>query len=200
MYANAIVFNAVTSDNYNVTLVKADLNVTLTPVTLVWTPAATTLTYGEGWTADHLNAEATTTIDGAVIDGTMSYKMVRCRHGYSWNSRCGFNRCDCYIHTSCWSTDLYGENSINYAFSVAKAVLTVTADDDATRVYGEDPKVYDNTDYEIEGFVLGDAIGDLETEPSILTRHLQPVMLDHTCCLLEVERIVITHSLMLVEL
>ena len=43
----------------------------------------------------------------------------------------------------------------------------MTADDDATRVYGEDPKVYDNTDYEIAGFVLGDAIGDLETEPSI---------------------------------
>ena len=45
--------------------------------------------------------------------------------------------------------------------------MTVTADDDATRVYGEDPKVYDNTDYTIAGFVLGDDITDLETQPSI---------------------------------
>ena len=68
---------------------KADLNVTLTPVTLVWAPAATTLTYGDGWTADHLNADTTTTIDGAVITGTMSYKIGDAAVGYSWKSQCG---------------------------------------------------------------------------------------------------------------
>ena len=41
VYNDAIVFNAVTSDNYNVITVPADLNVTLVPVTLVWAPAAT---------------------------------------------------------------------------------------------------------------------------------------------------------------
>ena len=166
-YEDAIVFNPVTSDNYNVTLVKADLNVTLTPVTLVWTPAATTLTYGEGWTADHLNAEVTTTIDGAVIAGTMSYKIGDAATDIAGTPDAGSITVTATFTPAAGPADLYSENSIDYTFSVAKAVLTVTADDDATRVYGEDPKVYDNTDYTIAGFVLGDDITDLETQPSI---------------------------------
>jgi hypothetical protein len=166
-YEDAIVFNAVTSDNYNVTLVKADLNVTLTPVTLVWSPAATTLTYGEGWTADHLNAEATTTIDGAVIAGTMAYKIGDAATDVGGTPGAGSITVTATFTPADGPDDLYSANSINYTFSVAKAVLTVTADDDATRVYADDPKVYDNTDYTIAGFVLGDDIDDLETQPSI---------------------------------
>ena len=126
------------------------------------------LTYGGGWTADHLNAEATTTIDGAVIGGTMSYTIGDAATDIAGTQNAGSITVTATFTPADGPDDLYSANSIDYTFSVAKAVLTVTADDDETRVYGEDPKVYDNTQITaIEGFALGDAIGDLETEPSI---------------------------------
>ena len=64
-----------------------------------------------------------------------------CHVGIGDTSRCGFNHGDMphlllteeQLNSSC-------QNSIDYTFAVAKATLTVTADDDATRVYGEDLK------------------------------------------------------------
>jgi hypothetical protein len=76
VYNDAIVFGAgITSDNYNVITVAADLTVTLVPATLVWAPVSTDLTYGDAWTADQFNADTTTEIDGVKIEGAWAYSV-----------------------------------------------------------------------------------------------------------------------------
>ena len=113
-----------------------------------------TLTYGEGWTADHLNATNDNNHRWQRHCWDNVLQNWRCCHSSGWRPDAGSITVTATFTPDVAPAELFSENSIDYTFSVAKAELTVTADDDATRVYGEDPKVYDNTDYEIAGFVF----------------------------------------------
>lgn len=63
-YSSAIVFkNALTADNYQVTMETGDLFITLQPLQGTWTPSESSMTYGAPFTsAKHLNAAGTTTV------------------------------------------------------------------------------------------------------------------------------------------
>ena len=169
VYNDAIVFGAgITSDNYNVITVPADLTVTLVPATLVWAPVSTELTYGDAWTADHFNADTTTEIDGVKITGDWAYSVGGAGVGIGDNPNAGSITVDATFTPNGGAAGIFDVNTISYTFAVAKATLAVTANDQ-NRSFGDDLPVYDAGDYTItEGFVLGQDAAVIDTPPGII--------------------------------
>ena len=175
-YVDAIEFDGVpTATNYDLTLDKGDLIVTLQPSQLTWAPEATVLTYGKALEAKHLNAKGSTVyLDGAGkatdLTGTVSYTAKlgdAAAKAVTVGETLGAGT---WVITASFTPTPgqpveFGVGTYAVNFTVNKAVLKITANEQ-TRVYGPKAAFADPT-VKYEGFVLADGVGALTKVPVV---------------------------------
>ena len=179
-YPGAIVFNPANlpvATNYAVTLVKGDLEVTLQPAQVGWTPTSTTLVYGDAFdAAKHLNAVGITNIGFDVNNNPIPLLGV-----VTYTAKTGNNAAiplvvgqtlpaGTWIITAIFTPNAgqpiaFGVGTFALNFTVAQKSLKVTANDQ-TRVFGNIAGFNANA-VTYDGFVLGQTAAALGTQPTV---------------------------------
>jgi hypothetical protein len=186
-YPNAIVFDgAHTAENYNVTLVPGDVNVSLQPSLVNWAPSSQAMTYGDLFKADaHLSAASGTTVvsggNTVTIGGTIVYSAKKLDEPnkdvvIDADLNAGeFLPAGTYNITATFTPDanqmqnlgvVFGQGTNTKTFVIGKKNLKVTANDQ-TRVFGDAGPFNANAITYAADFIAGENENNLITKPTV---------------------------------